>query len=87
MHKHQRGVCESSSTLTHVLIIVHECLDTGHQFPSPGEERGPLATAITSILVQLLDSLVDPVVPPYLHARCLQMSSRDEAFEVCQTKL
>ncbi|KAG1888979.1 DNase I-like protein [Suillus fuscotomentosus] len=30
----------------------------------------------------LLDSLVDPVVPPYLHARCLQMTSRDEAFEV-----
>ncbi|KIK38519.1 hypothetical protein CY34DRAFT_809249 [Suillus luteus UH-Slu-Lm8-n1] len=63
---------------------IRECLDTGHQFPSPqpGEERGPLATAITSTLVQLLDSLVDPVVPPYLHARCLQMTSRDEAFEL-----
>lgn len=63
---------------------IRECLDKGDQFPSPqpGEERGPLATAITSILVQLLDSLVDPVVPPYLHARCLQMTSRDEAFEL-----
>ncbi|KAG1769780.1 DNase I-like protein [Suillus occidentalis] len=79
-----RGVCESPSTLTNVFIIVHKCLDTGYQFPSPqpGEECGPLATAITSTLVQLLDSLVDPVVPPYLHARCLQMSSRDTAFEL-----
>ncbi|KAG2754311.1 DNase I-like protein [Suillus brevipes Sb2] len=63
---------------------IRECLDKGDQFPSPqpGEERGSLATAITSTLVQLLDSLVDPVVPPYLHVRCLQMTSRDEAFEL-----
>jgi phosphatidylinositol-bisphosphatase len=63
---------------------IRECLDTGDQFPSPqsGEEHSPLAIAIASILVQLLDSLVDPVVPSYLHARCLQMTSRDEAFEL-----
>ncbi|KAG1776529.1 DNase I-like protein [Suillus placidus] len=67
-----------------ICMNIRECLDTGDQFPFPqsGEERGPLATAIASILVQLLDSLVDPVVPPYLHARCLQMTSRDEAFEL-----
>lgn len=67
-----------------ICIKIRECLDTGDQFPSPqsGEEHGPLTTAIVSTLVQLLDSLVDPVVPPYLHARCLQMTSRDEAFEL-----
>lgn len=67
-----------------ICINFRECLDTGDQFPSPqsGEEHGPLTTAIVSTLVQLLDSLVDPVVPPYLHARCLQMTSRDEAFEL-----
>lgn len=67
-----------------ICINIRECLDTGDPFPSPksGEEHGSLATAIASTLVQLLDSLVDPVVPPYLHARCLQMTSRDEAFEL-----
>ncbi|KAG1789123.1 DNase I-like protein [Suillus plorans] len=67
-----------------ICINIRECLDTGDQFPSPqsGEEHGPLTTAIVSTLVQLLDSLVDPVVPSYLHARCLQMTSRDEAFEL-----
>ncbi|KAG1888409.1 hypothetical protein F4604DRAFT_2032996 [Suillus subluteus] len=67
-----------------ICINIKECLDTGDQFPSLqyGEEHGPLATVIASILVQLLDSLVDPVVPPYLYARCLQMTSRDEAFEL-----
>ncbi|KAG1867495.1 Endonuclease/exonuclease/phosphatase [Suillus tomentosus] len=67
-----------------ICINIRECLDTGDQFPSPqsGEEHGPLTAAIVSTLIQLLDSLVDPVVPPYLHARCLQMTSRDEAFEV-----
>ncbi|KAG1888407.1 DNase I-like protein [Suillus subluteus] len=67
-----------------ICMDIRECLDTGDQFPSlqSGEEHGPLAAAIAYILVQLLDSLVDPVVPPYLHARCLQMTSRDEAFEL-----
>jgi phosphatidylinositol-bisphosphatase len=85
MYGHQRGIRVPSSTFIHVFIIDHKCLDKGDQFPSPqsGEEHGPLATAIASVLVQLLDSLVDPVVPPFLHARCLQMTSRDEAFEVC----
>jgi phosphatidylinositol-bisphosphatase len=73
------GLLEESTCMN-----IRECLDKGDQFPSPqsGEEHGPLATAIASVLVQLLDSLVDPVVPPYLHARCLQMTSRDEAFEL-----
>jgi len=67
-----------------ICINIRECLDTGDQFPSPrsGEEHSPLTAAIVFTLVQLLDSLVDPVVPPYLHARCLQMTSRDEAFEL-----
>lgn len=73
------GIPEQSICMT-----IRECLDTGDQFPSleSREEHGPLAIAITSTLVQLLESLVDPVVPAYLHARCLQMTSRDEAFEL-----
>lgn len=30
-----------------------------------------------------LDSLVQPVVPSYLHARCLQVKDAEAAFEVC----
>ncbi|KAG1872995.1 hypothetical protein DFJ58DRAFT_407971 [Suillus subalutaceus] len=72
-----------------IYMDIRECLDTGDHFPclQSGEEHGPLATTIASILVQLLDSLVDPVVPPYLHARCLQMTSRDEAFELLDEDL
>ncbi|KAG1740451.1 DNase I-like protein [Suillus paluster] len=67
-----------------ICVTIRECLDTGDQLPSleSREEHGPLATAITSTLVQLLDSLVDSVVPAHLHARCLQMTNRDEAFEL-----
>lgn len=34
-------------------------------------------------LLELLDSLPEPVVPASLHLQCTLMTSRDEAFEVC----
>jgi phosphatidylinositol-bisphosphatase len=43
-----------------------------------------LALAFAQTLLQLLDSLPEPVIPISLHARCAQATSRDEAFEVCQ---
>jgi len=61
---------------------IRECLDTGVDFPfnSPHERR--VVLAFGEALLQLLDSLSEPVVPPYLHAKCLQMNSRSEAFEI-----
>lgn len=40
------------------------------------------AVAFADTLLQLLDSLTDPVIPASLHAKCTQITSRDEAFEV-----
>ncbi|OJA10505.1 hypothetical protein AZE42_07826 [Rhizopogon vesiculosus] len=67
-----------------ICMAIRECLDTGDEFPSvkSPEEQSRYATAIIGTLIQFLDSLADPVVPAYLHARCLQMTSRDEAFEL-----
>ncbi|KAG6337006.1 hypothetical protein ID866_2066 [Astraeus odoratus] len=63
--------------------IVRECLDTGDDFPSitEGEERRRLSVAVAATLVGLLNSMVDPVVPPHLHARCMQVRDKVEAFE------
>jgi inositol polyphosphate 5-phosphatase INPP5B/F len=43
-----------------------------------------LALAVAQTLLQLLDSLPEPVIPVSLYARCAQVTSRDEAFEVCR---
>jgi phosphatidylinositol-bisphosphatase len=40
----------------------------------------PLAFAVT--LLRFLESLAEPIVPASLHMQCLEMNSRDEAFEV-----
>ncbi|KAJ7118421.1 DNase I-like protein [Mycena crocata] len=62
---------------------LRECLDTGAEFPfspDPNDEKAPIAFGET--LCRLLDSLPEPLVPSDLHARCTQMTSRDEAFEM-----
>ena len=60
-----------------------QCLDTGAEFDlDESEGKGKVALAVADTLAQLLDSLVEPVVPAALHGRCAEMSSRDEAFEV-----
>ncbi|KAF8843428.1 DNase I-like protein [Paxillus ammoniavirescens] len=63
---------------------IRECLDTGEEFPytSPNEDHRELVAAFASTLVSFLDSLTEPLVPPYLHARCLQAKDKDEAFEL-----
>ncbi|KAJ7766342.1 DNase I-like protein [Mycena maculata] len=66
-----------------VVDTIRECLDTGTDFPfspNPRDDRIPLAFGET--LLQLLDSLTEPIVPSELHARCVEMTNRDEAFEL-----
>jgi hypothetical protein len=41
-----------------------------------------MALAFAQTLLQFLDSLPEPLIPVSLHARCAQIKSRDEAFEV-----
>lgn len=64
--------------------VILECLDTGDEFPSATTDGGPprISAAIAATLVAFLDSLVQPVVPSYLHARCLQVKDAEAAFEL-----
>ncbi|KAF9224893.1 DNase I-like protein [Gyrodon lividus] len=64
--------------------IIRECLDTGDEFPStsPEENHRSLVAAFAGTLVSFLDSLTEPLVPPYLHVRCLQVRDKDQAFEL-----
>ncbi|KAH9933096.1 DNase I-like protein [Amylocystis lapponica] len=60
-----------------------ECLDTGADFAFELAQDDPrVARAFAESLVQLLASLSEPVVPVTLHSKCIQMTSRDEAFEL-----
>jgi hypothetical protein len=61
-----------------------QCLDTGDEFPwAPADTKDPhIPLAFGSTLFMLLDSLTDPVIPGILHSKCVEMSNRDEAFEV-----
>ncbi|KAH9925009.1 DNase I-like protein [Epithele typhae] len=66
-----------------VVRQIRESLDTGEEFSVGGTEGDPAtARAFADALLQLLDSLTEPVIPASLHARCAQMAGRDEAFEV-----
>ncbi|KAG9308328.1 DNase I-like protein [Chiua virens] len=78
--------------LARLCHVIRECLDTGDEFPfefppegdgrSGGDPpRNTVVAAFASTLVALLDSLIEPVVPARLHARCLQVKDKDEAFE------
>lgn len=64
--------------------VIRECLDTGEEFPTVTAEsdRSDLCAAVASTLVAFLDSLVVPVIPPSLQARCLQVRDRETAFEL-----
>ncbi|KAJ7206536.1 DNase I-like protein [Mycena pura] len=62
---------------------IRECLDTGAEFPfkpSPTDEKVPVAFGET--LLRLLDSLPEPLVPVDLQQQCVEMTSRDEVFEM-----
>ncbi|KAJ7700485.1 hypothetical protein B0H17DRAFT_1128893 [Mycena rosella] len=62
---------------------IRECLDTGAEFafsPDPTNESAPIA--FNETLLQLLNSLTEPIVPVELQPRCVDMTSRDEVFEM-----
>ncbi|KAH9903242.1 DNase I-like protein [Cubamyces lactineus] len=62
---------------------IREYLDTGAEVDLDEPEGKPkMALAVADALAQLLESLVEPVVPTALQGRCAEMSSRDEAFEL-----
>ncbi|KAM5546090.1 hypothetical protein V8D89_000216 [Ganoderma adspersum] len=62
---------------------IREDLDTGEEFSVDDAAADPkTAVAFADTLLQLLDSLTDPVIPASLHAKCTQITSRDEAFEI-----
>jgi len=66
-----------------IVNTIRECLDSGDEFPfAPTDADPQVALAFRATLVRLLDSLIDPIVPEPLHARCIQTTSRDEAFEL-----
>ncbi|KAI0752588.1 DNase I-like protein [Daedaleopsis nitida] len=60
---------------------IRESLDTGEEFSGP-EGDPKLALAFGDTLLQLLESLIEPVIPVSLHAHCAQVMNRDEAFEL-----
>jgi len=62
---------------------IRECLDTGAEFgPHPEEDEFRMAMAFATCLLELLDTLPEPVIPPSMHARCAEAASREEAFEL-----
>ncbi|KAJ7672386.1 DNase I-like protein [Mycena polygramma] len=66
-----------------VVDTIHECLDTGADFPfSPDPKNDKVPIAFGETLLRLLESLPEPLVPVYLHQQCVEMTSRDEAFEL-----
>ncbi|KAI6126805.1 DNase I-like protein [Pisolithus sp. B1] len=82
--QHMQGTFFRRPAKRKLCAIIRECLDTGDEFPPMAAEgdRNDLSAAVASTLVAFLDSLVVPVIPPSLHARCLQAKDREAAFEL-----
>ena len=60
-----------------------QSLDSGADFPSHSEEqKHAFQLSVAQCLLQLLDSLPEPIVPFSAQSGCLKAASRDEAFEV-----
>ncbi|KJA23929.1 hypothetical protein HYPSUDRAFT_136984 [Hypholoma sublateritium FD-334 SS-4] len=73
-----------SANATTVKTII-ECLDTGNEFPYPPDTTSPdISVAFASTLLAFLESLPESIIPAPLHRRCLEMASRDEAFELLE---
>ncbi|KDR77003.1 hypothetical protein GALMADRAFT_246188 [Galerina marginata CBS 339.88] len=65
------------------VTAIRECLDTGDEFPyEPNTSDPKIPLAFASTLLLFLDSLGDPIIPSVLHPQCLEMTNRDEAFEL-----
>ncbi|EPT03267.1 hypothetical protein FOMPIDRAFT_1028919 [Fomitopsis schrenkii] len=60
-----------------------ECLDTGAEFPFQGSEKeSATALAFGDVFIRLLGLLPDPIIPASLVARCAEVTSKDDAFQV-----
>ncbi|KAH6910663.1 hypothetical protein BKA70DRAFT_1100218 [Coprinopsis sp. MPI-PUGE-AT-0042] len=62
-----------------VSLAFHCCEDFPYE---PVPQSSAAAVAVGALLMKLLDSLPDPVLPGILHPRCIEMANRDEAFEL-----
>ncbi|KAH8997936.1 DNase I-like protein [Lactarius akahatsu] len=66
---------------------MRESLDTGADLPPCPPAKAPhtvdagYACTVAAVLLAFLDSLPESVVPPSLHQRCCDVTSRDAAFE------
>ncbi|KAJ2922907.1 hypothetical protein H1R20_g14167, partial [Candolleomyces eurysporus] len=67
-----------------LVVQIRDCLDTGDEFSWSAEDTTDpqVPLAVGAALLLLLDSLPEPVIPGILHPRCVEMSNRDEAFEL-----
>ncbi|TBU57913.1 DNase I-like protein [Dichomitus squalens] len=66
-----------------LVLRIREDLDTGEEFSLEVTQNDSKTTlAFADTLLRLLESLTDPVIPSSLHAKCAQITSRDEAFEI-----
>ncbi|CAL1710188.1 unnamed protein product [Somion occarium] len=62
---------------------IRECLDTGVELTQPSTcDMERVALAVATCLLELLESLPQPVIPVTLQSRCARVSSRDEAFGI-----
>nr|GAT60061.1 DNase I-like protein [Mycena chlorophos] len=62
---------------------IRECLDTGADFPfTPSATDLATPVAFGETLRRLLDSMPEPLVPLSLQARCVLVTTKDEAFEM-----
>ncbi|KAJ3554943.1 hypothetical protein NM688_g2841 [Phlebia brevispora] len=65
------------------IATIRECLDNGSEFPVPSVATHDIfSLSVAQALLELLDSLPEPVVPCAVHAACMRVSNRDEAFEL-----
>jgi phosphatidylinositol-bisphosphatase len=69
-------------------LQIRESLDTGADFPPYPTPKAPhtvdasYARTVAAVLLAFLSSLPESVVPPSLHQRCSEVTSRDAAFEM-----
>ncbi|KAI0074264.1 DNase I-like protein [Panus rudis PR-1116 ss-1] len=62
---------------------IREYLDTGTEFSSiSATDLAAHARAFATCLIELLDSMLDPVIPTSLYDRCVSVGNRDEAYSL-----
>ncbi|KAH8118813.1 DNase I-like protein [Phellopilus nigrolimitatus] len=71
-----------------LLETIRECLDSGAEFEfDPSTDKEKLCLSFANVLILFLQFLPQPMIPPFLHRRCVLAADRDEAFEIISTEL